>query len=477
MKRASGNSLLVRPIWDFIGAALLLSLTGLHIILLLQNRDLGFATDALIIISAALNVSGLLIAVAYQRTVFTITFFFTLFFFSLAPMQQMMDQFDPLMADASILMRAFGFCLIFSAICFVALLAMGPAPTQKHGPQATSQSFSSGACALLLGLLWGAIAIGLIGFGKDLLTDRVTYAEHQQAETSLPILLLYTGALRPFTIYGSVVGLWLAWSHRRMGWSLSFGSALCGGLLLSNPLITPRFEVATLICTIIFYLGGRRHCRLLVTALLMGVAISPFFNLFRNHDGSHEYGDIGSFLVNGDYDAFSLLCHTIWHVDNYGLDYGNNIISAIFFFVPRSVWPTKNEITPYYLMESLQMYRGLWNPNLSEPLIAEGYFAFGVIGVVAVTVIYVLFAWFLELKAGENRLNAIYLFCCAAPPLLFVLLRGSLLVGMSVIVGNLLVMLLTVRIAKSRLTTKSNSRNFRVLRPATVPFRSSAPHS
>jgi len=447
------------PVLDFIGASALIAVTALQMIVLFQTINFSPAISALIVISAALNLSGLFISVAYQRVVFTITFFFTLVFFSLAPMQQLIHHFDPVMSDPWVLARAFGFCLVFSAICLIALLMMRPAHVSKsQAAEPFSQNFSSGACTLLFGLLCATLCTGVIGFGRGLFTDRTTYSSLLRAENSQPVMLLYTGALRPFAVYGSIVGLWLSWSHRRIGWLVAFCLTLAGGFLLANPLITPRFEVAALGCATVFYFSGCRRCRFLVSALLAGIALSPLFNLFRSLDVSIEYGDTGSFLVSMDYDAFSLLCHTIWHVDYYGLDYGKNIISAIFFFVPRALWPAKNEITPYYLLDSLQAFRGLWNTNLSEPLIAEGYFAFGFTGVVTITLVYVWFARFLETRTDDNRLNSIYLFCCAAPPLLFILLRGSLIVGVSVVVGHLLAIIIAVKIATMRFMTQPKSR-------------------
>jgi hypothetical protein len=452
------HGLQIAPLLDFAGMAALILLTALQTVFLLQAVDLPGYIVFLIVVSAAVNLTGLFTAIAYQRSVFTVTFFFTLVFFSLAPMQQLMNQLDPLMAEPSILARATGFCLFFSSSCLAALLVMGPAPVARQETQRLPFSaFPVSACALLLMVLCVAIGIGLIVFGRGILTDRTTYAEILQSEASQPVFLLYKDGLRPFAIYGSVVGLWLAISYKQVGWMVAFGITLFGGLFLSNPLVTARSDVAAMICAIIFYFGGRNRNRFLVTVLLLGVLAAPLFNLFRLEEAQFEHKDLGSFLVVGDFDAFSLLCHTIWHVDYYGLDYGKNILSAIFFFVPRNIWPTKNEITPFYLTESLQTYRGLWNFNLSEPLPAEGYFAFGIAGVAIMTLFYICFAWFLEVSAGENRLKPIYLFCCAGPPTLFILMRGPLLVGFALITGHFLAICLALKLATLRFN-RSNAK-------------------
>jgi len=446
---------------DFSGAAFLIILGFAHLAGLFTSVSLDAGTSVCLVLAMIVNLFGLFVSITYQRSVFVITFFFTLFFFSFAPCQQLAAHFDSVMAEPWILERASFFCLVFSGFCLGALLMMGPArESQEASVVAVTapEDFPVRSSALLMVSILFAIAIGFLFYSQDLFTDRTTYFDLIQAKYPQPANLLYTGALRPFTIYGSVVGIWIAYSHQRLAWCFVFAFTLLAGFTLANPLITPRFEFGTMLYAVLFYFIGRKNCRLLVIALILGVAAAPIFNLFRLSDAHVDAVGPTSFLVTMDFDAFSLICHTIWHVDYHGLSYGENILNAILFFVPRTLWPTKMEITPYYLMDSLSTYRGLWSYNLSEPLIAEGYFAFGFVGIILITLAYLRFAWFLELNAGEDRLRVTYLFCSAAPPLLFVLLRGSLMVGISVIVGHLIAMTGALTLAKIRFSDKPNRR-------------------
>jgi len=440
---------------DFSGAAILVFVAFLHVAGLFMTQTLSAGTSFCIVLAMIANLFGLFVSIAYQRSVFVITFFFTLFFFSFAPCQQLAAHFDSVMADPWILERASFFCLVFSMLCLAALLMMGPARTNERAPrmETAPTAFPVRSCALLIGCILLAIGIGLVWYSKALFTNRTTYFDLIQSIYPQPANLLYTGALRPFIIYGSVAGIWIAWSRQRLDWCISFGLTLLCGFILANPLITPRFEFGTMVYAVIFYFIGRSNCRLLVLALISGVIASPIFNLFRLSDARVEVTGATNFLVSMDFDAFSLICHTIWHVDYHGLSYGTNILNAILFFVPRNLWPAKMEITPFYLMDSLSTYRGLWNYNLSEPLIAEGYFAFGFTGILLITLVYLRFTWFLELSAGNDRLRITYLFCSAAPPLLFILLRGSLMVGISVIVGHLIAMTVALRLVRVRFSS------------------------
>jgi len=446
---------------DFTVAAALIIIAFLHLAGLFLSVSLDGITGLCIILTMVTNLFGLFTAVAYQRSVFVITFFFTLIFFSFATCQQLAAHFDSVMDDPWILLRAAFFCLVFSISCLAVLFLIGPARAdteQASNPPVAPSDFPVRSCALLICAIAFSIGVGLTWYSQNLFTDRTTFFDMIQANYPQPANLLYTGALRPFIIYGSVVGIWISYLHHRPIWCAAFALTLISGFVLANPLITPRFEFGTMLYAIIFYFLGRSHCRLLVLALFLGVAASPIFNLFRLSTSQVEVTGLTSFLVSMDFDAFSLICHTIWHVDYHGLSYGENILNAILFFVPRNLWPGKLEVTPYYLMDSLSAYRGLWNYNLSEPLIAEGYFAFGFTGIVLITLAYLRFAWFLELNAGNDRLRVTYLFCSAAPPLLFILLRGSLMVGISVIVGHLIAMTFALTIVKIRFSDAGGRR-------------------
>lgn len=81
-----------------------------------------------------------------------------------------------------------------------------------------------------------------------------------------------------------------------------------------------------------------------------------------------------------DYDAYQMLMMTISYVEEQGVSYGMNFVSALFCLIPRSIAPWRFEATGRIV---ISYYRS-WFTNVSCPLVAEAYFAFGIVGVVLI---------------------------------------------------------------------------------------------
>lgn len=135
------------------------------------------------------------------------------------------------------------------------------------------------------------------------------------------------------------------------------------------------------------------------------------------------------------FDAFENLNVSIDYVNNYGIMRGRNIIGAFLFFIPRSIWISKpvssGEIIGNYLINN---YGFIFN-NLSSPITAEGYLAFGILGVI-------IMAYFLARVSevafnnikigGYNEIVAWYI----VTQLVFVL-RGDLMNGIAYLLGTI----------------------------------------
>ena len=67
------------------------------------------------------------------------------------------------------------------------------------------------------------------------------------------------------------------------------------------------------------------------------------------------------------------------YVEEFGISWGNQLLGAILFFVPRSIWPSKPLGTGHTAIVALDQH---YFSNVSAPLIAEGYVNFGIVGVV-----------------------------------------------------------------------------------------------
>lgn len=137
------------------------------------------------------------------------------------------------------------------------------------------------------------------------------------------------------------------------------------------------------------------------------------------------------------YDAFANVMATIDYVSNKGLSFGYQLLSGLLFFVPRSIWTSKpystGEVIGDYVIED---YGFVYN-NLSNPLVAEGYVNFGILGVILMAFFlgYFMIKFINWLQSNDplKRIMAFYF----AVHLLF-LLRGDFTNGFSYFIGTLI---------------------------------------
>jgi oligosaccharide repeat unit polymerase len=115
--------------------------------------------------------------------------------------------------------------------------------------------------------------------------------------------------------------------------------------------------------------------------------VFPAINAFRRSNWSevniiqifeNTVDDISANYASGDYDAFSVIGDTMQYVKANGLSFGKQLLGAIFFFVPRSIWKTK----PYGSGQTIFEWMGASYTNISCPIMAEGYINFGIFGVI-----------------------------------------------------------------------------------------------
>lgn len=116
-------------------------------------------------------------------------------------------------------------------------------------------------------------------------------------------------------------------------------------------------------------------------------AIFPLFNFFKYNtifDISNFNYESYSFNYNSvDFDAYQMLLEAIKFTDATEIKYGSNIITSILFFIPRSIWKSKMELSGAIIAN----YYGAAFTNLSCPYVAEFYVAFGSFGVMFFSVL------------------------------------------------------------------------------------------
>ncbi len=177
----------------------------------------------------------------------------------------------------------------------------------------------------------------------------------------------------------------------------------------------------------------KRH--FFVSVMLGGVMIIfPFLDNFRRFDSSKELS-IGlnyDMFTEMHFDAYMGFCRI---VNSDLVTYGNQLLSSIFFFVPRSIWEQKSLSSGAFHAEELR----LCFSNLSCTYLAEGYINFGYVGVF----LFLCFlAWlcarldkfYWTFKAQNSFFNIFYVLILG---MLLFILRGDLMNGFAYVSGLL----------------------------------------
>jgi oligosaccharide repeat unit polymerase len=146
--------------------------------------------------------------------------------------------------------------------------------------------------------------------------------------------------------------------------SILFGTLLFGSMMFVNYAKPSRRLALSLL-----YLFGALVAMPLVDSLTRyGASISEL----------SMSGALGAFFHTGDFDGLQSMNNAMLYVQINGYEQGRQVLSALFFFVPRGIWSGKAEPTGTVAAE----LAGYNFTNVSMPLPAEFYVDFGLAGVV-----------------------------------------------------------------------------------------------
>jgi hypothetical protein len=225
-------------------------------------------------------------------------------------------------------------------------------------------------------------------------------------------------------------------------------------LFLKNPLVEKRNAIGPIYITLIFLFypkllntNTKTFVFLFFSLVVLFPAVSSLTHLDASFDEIinkpsllikhyQEEGIIKTFSTL-HYDAFANVMGTIDYVSNKGLSYGYQLLSALLFFVPRSLWADKPYSTGETIGEYLMSQYDFNYDNLSNPLASEGYVNFGILGsmffAIALALTIVIFIKWLNSNKPLKRIMAFYF----AVHLIF-LLRGDFTNGFSYFIGTLI---------------------------------------
>lgn len=151
-------------------------------------------------------------------------------------------------------------------------------------------------------------------------------------------------------------------------------------------------------------------------------------------------------FLHVDYDAYQMLMTVIQYTDDTGIVFGKNILSALSFIIPRSIWlgklPNSGGLAASYY--------GSWFTNVSSPLFGELYFASGWLGVVIGSIALGDIARKIDGWRISRSIWKKGAFCTTVGMTVYIC-RGALLASMSFTLGLLLTVWIMSKIAKVKI--------------------------
>ena len=383
-------------------------------------------------------------ALKRQTSLFYISFAFCFLFFACAPLVQIGTAADPVFDMDFVPLTVACQVLLFTS---VGLLFQHRLEKKRVLPSVIPVlNKSPKQHYLLLSLaIVGAGTLAVILFHDVLFSSRVDFSTFMETASGNPALALITQTfLQAFPFYAAAIGLRGALTENKKIWVFLFILLFGAASILNNPMIRPRYELAGLVFFFADYvLRGRMSIRLIALLMVLGVGFAPILNIFREvgptRDSLWPQGFYDQTFLSYDYDAFETACYAVLSVAQNGIRWGANWLGAAFFFVPHTWWTEKPTQTAFVVYDTMSRYRFVGTHNLSTPLMAEGYVAFGFVGVILTTLLY----WFalarLSLASLRKEDSFKRLAAAVLAGLIFILLRGSLIVALSAVAGGLVV--------------------------------------
>ncbi len=271
-----------------------------------------------------------------------------------------------------------------------------------------------------------ALAAGAVyGFGQ-LLVSRGEMADF----TESPGQLMIKAVARSGSFYAFMFAGCLFIAQKRFETFIVALIAFTIFLAFNSPISIPRTLLGSYI--IVMFLTALRFTRMhklfLVTALVasQGTLFSFISYMSRGAEETEfAFSPIEHLLTSGDFDGLQSTINVVAMHDELGGKGGVNLLSAIFFFIPREWWPGKVIGTG----GESAIYLGYPFINISSPLPSEFYVDFGMAGLVILSLLFGLFVrfcddYFMHYKKANDVIGQIFVATVAG--YIFIILRGSL---------------------------------------------------
>jgi hypothetical protein len=268
------------------------------------------------------------------------------------------------------------------------------------------------------------------------------YMETALWQHSTSFQLLFDKILRGTMLWCCVSGIVLYRQHR-LGMS-NLLLILIPGILFNFPLAMPRYMALTIFLAWLLAAGFqnfRRGHRFSLMLLGLFIIVAPLSGVTRyagidmDERISAPQELFQKAVLVTDYDAWSSLCRTMQYTADHATTGGRQLMGAILFFVPRSVWPAKPIGSGAWLFGEL----GMEFRNVACTFLAEGYINFGFGGGLIFTALLALLiarfdGWYWQ-RNGQTFFSLPRLFYFVLIGMLFFILRGDLMSSVAYTIG------------------------------------------
>lgn len=197
--------------------------------------------------------------------------------------------------------------------------------------------------------------------------------------------------------------------------------------IINFPLALPRFVFFSYIIFLFcfFFKSTLKRKLVICMSILLGVTtIFPFFSHLTRGEGDFNIDMVEYYRVSGDFDGFQSIINGVVLVNKYGFTLGNQILSSILSFVPRSFWISKAEPTGSIAAAAA----GYDFVNISSPLPIEFYVDFGFIGLIIFSFLFGIFLRRVDIfYISDRNLGLKYIIATIAISMIPIISRGALL--------------------------------------------------
>lgn len=420
----------------------------------------------LCLMNGGLSIYGQLIALRREAPLHLISFFFCFVFMSAAPIVQLGERSAWVFNIDHLALLAIINALMFTLVGIFFTYRLGKSNRKIIAEKIERPANLNYLLVFATVVAISAVTIGL--FRVRLFTDRADFSDAtKELFGDAPTVLLATTFLMSMPMFAAIIGLRSAIANRNRMWIILFSSACMLAAIPNNPLIQPRYQLAGLAFFFIDYMFYGKRTKAIVILLIAGVLLAPVFQAFRYSNPFSEESlsddappSIVDKLVTMDYDAFTTSCYTMLTVRERGISWGSNVLGAVAFFVPRTLWPAKPPPTAWVIYDTMTHSSDVGTDNLSTPLMAEGYYAFGWMGAVAISL---LFWWCISgimTYTRDGSPDWLFLLRCVFSGLVLIILRGTLTVGVSALAGSFVAAAIPMLLIKVRFRKSRRSRSF-----------------